>query len=197
MTATKQSDTVNRVPLSITAVTQASIDQQGVKTAQDLARTVPSLNISTSNVANGANIAIRGIYSSIGAPTTAVYLDDVAIQRRTTLGTFSGSGVVFPALFDLQRVEVLRGPQGDLYGGSAEGGAIRFITPDAQPDHLFGHRPRRAVGHQERRHQLRGRPGRRRPDHRRQAGLPAPAPGSGATAAISTTSTNTPATSSA
>jgi iron complex outermembrane receptor protein len=129
VTATKQSDTVNKVPLSITAVTQAAIEQQGIKTVQDLARTVPALNITTSNVANGANIAIRGISSTVGGSTTAVYLDDVSLQRRTTLGAFSGSGVVFPQLFDLQRVEVLRGPQGDLYGGSAEGGAVRFITP--------------------------------------------------------------------
>jgi len=129
VTATKQSDTVNRVPLSITAVTQAAIEQQGIRTVQDLARTVPALQVTTSNTPNGSNIAIRGVYSAIGAATTAVYLDEVPLQRRTTLGTFSGSGVIFPQLFDLERVEVLRGPQGSLYGGSAQGGAVRFITP--------------------------------------------------------------------
>lgn len=129
VTATKQSATVNRVPLSITAVTAKGIEEQAIKSMQDLSRIVPALQISTSNTPNGANVSIRGIYSTVGASTTAVYLDDVPLQRRTTLGAFSGSGDIFPQLFDLERVEVLRGPQGTLYGGSAEGGAVRFITP--------------------------------------------------------------------
>jgi outer membrane receptor protein involved in Fe transport len=129
VTATKQADTVNRVPLSITAVTQANIDQQGIKNIQDLGRTVPGLQITPGNVANGTNIAIRGVASTVGASTTGIYIDDVPLQRRTTLGAFSGSGVAFPYLFDLERVEVLRGPQGTLYGGSAQGGAVRFISP--------------------------------------------------------------------
>jgi outer membrane receptor protein involved in Fe transport len=129
VTATKQTESVNRVPISVTAVTQEGIEEEGIKTVQDLGRTVPALQITPGNAANGSNIAIRGIASTIGASTTGVYIDDVPLQRRTTLGTFSGSGTVFPQLFDLDRVEVLKGPQGTLYGGSAEGGAVRFITP--------------------------------------------------------------------
>jgi outer membrane receptor protein involved in Fe transport len=129
VTATRQSDTVNRVPLSVTAVTQRTLDQQGVKNVQDLARTVPGVTFRRSGGEANPTVTIRGIGSALGSPTTGIYLDDVAIQKRDTNGAYSGNGSPFPQLFDLERVEVLRGPQGTLYGGSAQGGAVRFITP--------------------------------------------------------------------
>ena len=78
-----------------------------------------------------ANIAIRGIYQgNQGSPTTGVYLDNTPLQNRNVGGGVATSnGTPLPPLFDLQRIEVLRGPQGTLYGGSSEGGTIRFITP--------------------------------------------------------------------
>lgn len=128
VTATKQSSTISRVPISITAVTQQTLDQQGVKSIADLSRTVPALTIQRTGADSAPQIAVRGIYSVAGSPTTGIYLDDVALQKRNAL-SFSGNGSPIPQLFDLERVEVLRGPQGTLYGGSSEGGAVRFITP--------------------------------------------------------------------
>jgi outer membrane receptor protein involved in Fe transport len=129
VTATRQADTVNRVPLAVTAVTQRSIDQAGVKDLNDLARTVPSVTFRKGGAENNPSIAIRGIGSVLGASTTGIYLDDTPLQKRDGPGSASGNGSPFPPLFDLERVEVLRGPQGTLYGGSAEGGAVRFIMP--------------------------------------------------------------------
>jgi outer membrane receptor protein involved in Fe transport len=129
VTATKQADTVSRVPLSITAVSEQNLVEQGVKNAQDLSRVVPALTVTTSNTGNGATVAIRGIASTVGAQTTGVYLDDTPLQRRNGLGGVVGNGTIFPQIFDLERIEVLRGPQGTLYGGSSQGGTIRFITP--------------------------------------------------------------------
>ena len=130
VTATKQSDVISRVPMTITAETQKSLDQLNIKSAQDLNRVVPSLVI-TGNGATGSNISIRGIRSTVagGAATTGVYLDDTALQSRTLSGIASGAGAFLPPLFDIERVEVLKGPQGTLYGGSSEGGTIRFLSP--------------------------------------------------------------------
>ncbi len=128
VTATRQADVVSRVALSITAVTQKSLDQQGVQSIQDLARAVPSISFRGTGTADTA-ISIRGVISGLGAATTGVYLDDTPIQKRLANGATSGNGNAYPQLFDLERVEVLRGPQGTLYGGSSEGGTVRFITP--------------------------------------------------------------------
>jgi iron complex outermembrane recepter protein len=122
-------ESISRVPMSITAETQKSLDDLSIKTGQDLARIVPALNVSA-NGATGSNISIRGIASTNGAATTGIYLDDSALQARNLLGIATGGGVFLPMLFDLERVEVLKGPQGTLYGGSSEGGTIRFITPE-------------------------------------------------------------------
>ena len=130
VTATRQNDTVNRVALSITAVTQRSLDQQGIRSVNDLQRGVPALTV-TGVTAGVATFSIRGIVSGGGAttPTTGVYIDDVPLQKRSTAGVVQNNGTPTPPLFDLERIEVLRGPQGTLFGGSSMGGTIRFIQP--------------------------------------------------------------------
>jgi outer membrane receptor protein involved in Fe transport len=125
VTASRQSQLINRVPLSISAFTQATLDVQGVKGIADVQRLTPGVAF-TQGAQGTTNISVRGIASSVGAATTAIYIDDTPVQVRT-LG-FSASNP-YPTIFDLQRVEVLRGPQGTLFGAGAEGGAIRFITP--------------------------------------------------------------------
>ncbi len=128
VTATRQADTVNRVAMSIAAVTQTSLDQQGVKIATDLQRIVPSVTV-TNSVAGAANFSIRGIVATTGAATTGIYLDDTTLTKRSNSGVSQNNGAPLPVLFDLERIEVLKGPQGTLYGGSSQGGTIRLITP--------------------------------------------------------------------
>jgi iron complex outermembrane receptor protein len=129
VTATRQESTANRVALSIAAVTQRTIDEQGIKNVNDLQRTVPALTVSGVD-AGVASFSIRGIVGTgATAATTGVYLDDIPLQKRSTQGVSQNNGTPAPPLFDLERVEVLRGPQGTLFGGSSEGGTIRFITP--------------------------------------------------------------------
>lgn len=128
VTATRQASSANKVPMTITAVTSRELSQENIRTPQDLATAVPALRI-TPESTNGMQISVRGIASSQGAATTGVYLDDTPLQRRAGSGAVNGIGIAFPQIFDLDRVEVLKGPQGTLYGGSAEGGAVRLITP--------------------------------------------------------------------
>ena len=125
VTAQKRSETILSVPISITALSQDTLDRQGIKDLNDIARTTPSLTISSNNGLGYSNVSIRGIASATGAATTGLYIDDTPIQQRNdSLGP-----PVAPQVFDLDRVEVLRGPQGTLFGAGSEGGTIRFITP--------------------------------------------------------------------
>jgi iron complex outermembrane receptor protein len=135
VTATRQTSTANKVALSISAVTQKNLDKQGVQSVSDLSRQVPGFTFRNSGGDNNPQLTIRGIggnslgSTSGGAATTGVYLDEIPLQQRNLNGLETGNGTVTPLLYDLERVEVLKGPQGTLFGGSSEGGTIRFITP--------------------------------------------------------------------
>lgn len=129
VTATKRDESIQRVPISISAYSQADLNAAGAHTLADIARLTPGVDFSqTGNFGVPSfNIAIRGISSATSASTTAIYLDDTPLSSRGDAMSFVGAP--FPRAFDLDHVEVLRGPQGTLFGASAEGGAIRFITP--------------------------------------------------------------------
>ena len=130
VTATRHSDPINRVPLSITAETQEALDQQGIQTIADLQAVVPGLRLSGQEASGNATVAIRGISQQSGtSATTGFYLDETSLAKRAAGGFGSQNGTPVPPLFDLERVEVLRGPQGTLFGGGSEGGTIRYIQP--------------------------------------------------------------------
>jgi len=121
ITATRHEESQSKVPVSVSAFTQESMDLKGIKDFSDVARFTPGVTIDT----NGTNsISIRGIASSGGAGTTGIYIDDTPIQMRA-LG-FNPDDAL-PKAFDLDRVEVLRGPQGTLFGAGSEGGTVRYI----------------------------------------------------------------------
>jgi outer membrane receptor protein involved in Fe transport len=125
VTATRREESISKVPISITAISEDVIDKKGIKDFQDIVRFTPGVSIDTS----GTNaISIRGISSSAGAGTTGIYIDDTPIQMRA-LG-FNPDDTL-PKTFDLDRVEILRGPQGTLFGSGSEGGTVRYIM--AQP----------------------------------------------------------------
>ncbi len=131
VTATKQAEAVdvNKVPISISAYGQRELDTRGVKDIGDIAAITPGLVFSQQNNFGTpqTNIEIRGIQSRTSAPTTGIYLDDTPmVGRANNVNTGMNGG--YPQVFDLDRVEVLRGPQGTLFGASSEGGAVRFIT---------------------------------------------------------------------
>ena len=86
VTATRQTSTVNRVPLSVSAVGQQTMDQQGIKDVQDLARNVPGVTFGREGGEQRTSPFDPGHRSNLGSPTTGVYLDDVPIQKRDTNG---------------------------------------------------------------------------------------------------------------
>ena len=121
VTATRRAEALSHVPVSVSAFNQDSLDERGIKDFQDLVRYTPGVNIDNS-ITNA--ISIRGISSSGGAGTTGIYIDDTPIQMRSV--GFNPDDTL-PRTFDLDRIEVLRGPQGTLFGAGSEGGTVRYI----------------------------------------------------------------------
>ena len=120
------------VPLSAHVVTSEELAAYGFTTVEQALSLVPGVeyNVSSQWGAGLYNrVSMRGIVAERGASTTVVYLDDTALFDALT--PHSAFMVPYPALFDLDRVEVLRGPQGVDFGAGAEGGAIRFIPKRA------------------------------------------------------------------
>ena len=122
MTATRREESLSKVPISLSVLTQESMDVKGVKDINDVARLTPGVTVDASQT---NAISIRGISASGGSGTTGIYIDDVPIQVRD-LGFNSDDALL--KIFDLDRVEVLRGPQGTLFGAGSEGGTVRYIT---------------------------------------------------------------------
>ncbi len=134
VTATRRSERLEDVPISVTAFSQEKLDAEGLHSIDDLTRLSPGVAFQRNGMSSsgnyndeGSDINIRGVDSTAGTSTTGSYIDDTPIQTRH-IGF--GSINAFPALFDLGQVEVLRGPQGTLFGAGAEGGVVRFITPE-------------------------------------------------------------------
>ena len=121
VTADKRSEKAEDVPVSISVVSGADLQVSGVNAVEHLPEVTPGLTIN--NLAGFAQIYIRGIgsdYGQIGVnQSVATYVDGVVLQN---------SGGVNQSLMDVTRVEVLKGPQGTLYGRNATGGAINVIT---------------------------------------------------------------------
>jgi outer membrane receptor protein involved in Fe transport len=129
VSANKRTESVKDVPISISAVSGDELAAKHILTYDDISRAVPGIDFNSLAGTEGTtNIVIRGISSTSGSATVGLYLDDVSITTKN----FFYDGAAAPQLFDLERLEVLRGPQGTLYGDSSEGGTIRFITH--QPD---------------------------------------------------------------
>lgn len=129
VSAQRRDESVNKVPISMTALSQAALDDLHVENLSDLASIAPGLMLPHPSATNNStpDIAIRGVFSGGNQPTTQLYIDETAVAIRQ-MRSAALSGTFFPDVVDLQRVEVLRGPQGTLFGASAMGGAIRFIT---------------------------------------------------------------------
>lgn len=126
VTATKRSESLQNVPFSIAAESQAQINDSGAQNLIDLARNVAGLTIADLGPGQ-SQIAIRGISSGQVVrdqpgvkPQVGVYLDESPISIALFTPDLE--------LFDLQRVEVLRGPQGTLFGAGSESGTVRYIT---------------------------------------------------------------------
>jgi iron complex outermembrane receptor protein len=139
VTAQKRQEDPSKVAMSISAISGDQMRAEHVNDFTDLTRAVPNISFTAASGNGGAgpgtsNIEIRGISSAAGAATVGVYLGEVSI----TVGNVYTMGSVEPKFFDIDRVEVLRGPQATLYGASSMGGTIKFVPnePDLKEREL-------------------------------------------------------------
>jgi iron complex outermembrane receptor protein len=122
VTAQKRAQAAQDVPISIIAISAAEIAQRNIMSIDDLWTAVPGLAIN--GTGNERRIMLRGIGNALGsASQIGIYLDDADVTSTATQQLDINT-------YDLQRIEVLRGPQGTLYGEGSMGGTLRFITND-------------------------------------------------------------------
>ena len=134
VTSQKRSENVRKVPLSVTVLSGAQIRAAHIQNFADLTRAVPNLSFSSQAGEGLSNLEMRGISSSAGTATVALYLDDVSLTTRN----LPTEGASEPRFLDISRVEVLRGPQSTLYGASALGGTLRYISNQPKMDTFEG-----------------------------------------------------------
>lgn len=135
VTARRRVERLQDVPVAVSALSETQLDNMGAQTIVDIERTVPNLTI---NASRGTNTTVTAYIRGIGQndplwgyePGVGIYLDDVYIARP--------QGAVLD-LLDLERIEVLRGPQGTLYGKNTMGGAIKYVTRELPTDYTRGY----------------------------------------------------------
>ncbi|MEH3046273.1 TonB-dependent receptor [Sphingomonas adhaesiva] len=124
VTAQRRSESLQKVPIAISAISQDDLAKRGIVNTAQLTGTVPSLQVNSPYGDAQPNFTIRGIgvaneHNPNQASPVGVYFDDAYIAARAEHGL---------QLYDLERIEVLRGPQGTLYGRNTTGGTINFIS---------------------------------------------------------------------
>jgi iron complex outermembrane receptor protein len=132
VTAEKRETAIEKTPISMTAVSGADILNRGLTDLASLMQSVPGVSIRTSGPGM-TEFEMRGVASNGGnSPTVGFYFDETPLTAPAA--TNEGKIVISPDLYDLNRVEVLRGPQGTLYGSGSMGGTIRIIPNAPNPD---------------------------------------------------------------
>jgi outer membrane receptor protein involved in Fe transport len=134
VTASKRPQVLIDVPQSITVVSGATLENQQATNFQDYLKLVPGLQLDQSNPGEG-RLILRGLNTGGVASTVAVYLDETPFGSSTGLVNGGVLAADFDT-FDVNRIEVLRGPQGTLYGANSLGGLLKFVTNDPDTSHV-------------------------------------------------------------
>ncbi|MFK7914178.1 MAG: TonB-dependent receptor [Pseudomonadales bacterium] len=129
VTAQRTAESIQDVPIAVTALTGEMLEDKGVLTPSDLQMNAPSLSFTATNF-GGSSFSIRGIGNLVigGESGVSTHINEIAIASNLNAVEF----------YDLQRVEVLRGPQGTLFGRNATGGAVNFVTKRPDFDSVNG-----------------------------------------------------------
>jgi outer membrane receptor protein involved in Fe transport len=136
VTAEKHNSTIQNTPISMSALSGDQLTAAGIITVEDVAHELPGLSMRSAGPGQ-TEYEARGLASNGGAaPTVGFYLDEVPLSPPALAQV--GKVVIDPNLYDISRVEVLRGPQGTLYGSGSMGGTVRVITNQPKLDTFEG-----------------------------------------------------------
>ena len=132
ITAEKYSSTIQETPISISALSGDELSEAGITSVEDMAKDVPGLSMRSAGPGQ-TEYEARGLASNGGAaPTVGFYLDEVPLSPPALAQV--GKVVIDPDLYDITRIEVLRGPQGTLYGSGSMGGTVKVVTNQPKLD---------------------------------------------------------------
>lgn len=128
VTARRVEERAQDVPISMTIFNQRALSDRNIVTSGDLAAITPGLSVDSEFGQDVTSFAIRGFAQQLNTtPSVAVYLGDAVVPRGGAVGEPAGSGVAPGSFFDLQNVQVLKGPQGTLFGRNTDGGAVLLV----------------------------------------------------------------------
>ena len=127
VTARKREENLLDIPVAITAITGEQVENYGLSDLQDVAKIVPGLTFDRSVTQNDYAPALRGLQAEQGRNSVGLLIDDVDISSQN-VQVAGGGSLARLRLVDIERIEVVKGPQAALYGRSAFGGAVNYIT---------------------------------------------------------------------
>jgi outer membrane receptor protein involved in Fe transport len=137
VSATRRNTTVQTTPLAISAVSAESLTNSGISNMQDVTALVPTMRIEGGRD-GGGRITMRGIRAPAGESTVGLYYGEVPMTGPSDTTQSAGNFTQSANLFDVERIEALRGPQGTLYGASSMGGAMRVLFNKADTKKTSG-----------------------------------------------------------
>lgn len=127
VTTRRRAESLQDVPLAITAFTALQIERSGIRNVEDVARLTPGLTFDLGFAPQDTRPAIRGLPATRGRPPVGILLDGIDVSSES-IQTAGGGNLMNLRLVDVERIEVVKGPQSALYGRVAFGGAINYIT---------------------------------------------------------------------
>lgn len=132
VTALRREQRLQDVPAALSVLSADDLKAKGVSDLRDYLTTVPGVNFGENNV-GGVRVTIRGVSDGVGAtdPLSGIYIDEAPVSEST-------AAALDPDIYDIERVEVLKGPQGTLYGSGSMGGTVRLITRKPVLDRFEG-----------------------------------------------------------
>lgn len=138
VTATRRREPAREVPMQVNVLSAEELQKSGAKTMSDYLSAEPGVDLNASGGSGSGQVSIRGVTTGIQTgPTVGMYVDDVAFGG-STLFSQSATFALDMSLLDLNHVEILRGPQGTLYGAGAMGGLLKYVTKEPDSGQFSG-----------------------------------------------------------